>query len=129
MDTEQKSATCQILNTPIVAWQEYSPRSVFEQWHFFLLAPFYYLRRFIKQDNFLRTMNINNHLNETNVAISLRVSITNHLKLVRIYLRNPVVIIYRSLGMSTLAFSLHPPLTPLTTSKILRENTVLQKKL
>ena len=38
-------------------------------------------------------MNINNHLNETNVAISLRVSITNHLKLVRIYLRNPVYII------------------------------------
>ena len=35
-------------------------------------------------------MNINNYLNETNVAISLRVSITNHLKLVRIYLRNPV---------------------------------------
>ena len=34
-------------------------------------------------------MNINNHLNETNVAISLRVSITNHLKLVRIYLTNP----------------------------------------
>ena len=35
-------------------------------------------------------MNINNHLNETNVAISLRVSITNHLKLVQIYLPNPV---------------------------------------
>ena len=35
-------------------------------------------------------MNINSHLNETNVVISLRVSITNHLKLVRIYLRNPV---------------------------------------
>ena len=100
MGTEQKSATCQILNTPIVAWQEYSPRSVFEKWHFFLLAPFYYLRRFIKQDNFLRTMNINNHLNETNVAISLRVSITNHLKLVRIYLSNPVarcVIIFHNL--------------------------------
>ena len=98
MDTEQKSATCQILNTPIVAWQEYSPRSVFEQWHFFLLAPFYYLRRFIKQDNFLRTMNISNLLNETNVAISLRVSITNHLKLVRIYLRNPVLGNYPQIG-------------------------------
>ena len=62
----------------------------FHRLHFFLLAPFYYLRRFIKHDNFLRTMNINNHMHERNVAISLRVSINNHLKLVRIYLTNPV---------------------------------------
>ena len=66
------------------------PRGVIQQWHFFLLVPFYNLHRFIKHDNILRIMNINSHLNETNVVISLRVSITNHLKLVRIYLRNPV---------------------------------------
>ena len=70
--------------------QGYGTRGVIQQWHFFLLAPFYNLRRFIKHDNILRNMNFNNHLNETNVAISLRVSITNHLKLVRIYQRNPV---------------------------------------
>ena len=37
-------------------------------------------------------MNINNHMHERNVAISLRVglSITNHLKLTRIYRVNPV---------------------------------------
>ena len=36
-------------------------------------------------------MNFGNHLNETNVAISLRVGVANHLKLVRIYQRNPVM--------------------------------------
>ena len=61
-----------------------------QQWHFFLLAPFCNLRGFVKHDNILRNMNFGNHLNETNVAISLRVGVANHLKLVRIYLRNPV---------------------------------------
>ena len=70
--------------------KEYGPRGVLQQWHFFLLATFYNLRRFIKHDNILRTMNISNHPNETNVVISLRVSISNHLKLVHIYLPNPV---------------------------------------
>ena len=45
----------------------------------------------MKHHNILRNTNVNNHLNETNVAISLRMSITNHLKLVRIYLPNPVL--------------------------------------
>ena len=45
----------------------------------------------IKHHNILRNTNVTNHLNETNVAISLRVSITNHLKLVQIYLPNPVL--------------------------------------
>ena len=50
-------------------------------------------------------MNINNHLNETNVAISLLVSITNHLKLVRIYLRNPVGLVdYTVLNLISIAF-------------------------
>ena len=44
----------------------------------------------MKHHNILRNTNVNNHLNETNVAISLHMSITNHLKLVRIYLPNPV---------------------------------------
>ena len=65
-------------------------RGVVQQWHFFLLAPFCNLRGFVKHDNILRNMNFGNHLNETNVAISLRVGVANHLKLVRIYLRNPV---------------------------------------
>ena len=38
----------------------------------------------------MRNMNFGNHLNETNVAISLRVSVANRLKLVRIYLCNSV---------------------------------------
>ena len=38
-------------------------------------------------------MNFGNHLNEKNVAISLRVGVANHLKLVRIYLHNPVGVI------------------------------------
>merc|ERR1711867_4854 len=66
-------------------------REVVQQWHFFLLAPFCNLRGFVKHDNILRNMNFGNHLNETNVAISLRVGVANHLKLVRIYLRNPVI--------------------------------------
>ena len=65
-------------------------RGVVQQWHFFLLAPFCNLRGFVKHDNILRNMNFGNHLNETNVAISLRVGVANHLKLVRIYLCNPV---------------------------------------
>ena len=72
--------------------KEYGPRGVLQQWHFFLLATFYNLRRFIKHDNILRTMNISNHPNETNVVISLRVSISNYLKLVQIYLPNPVLL-------------------------------------
>ena len=87
-----------------------------------MLSLFYNLRRFIKYDNILRTMNINNHLNETNVAISLAVSITNNVKIVRIYLRNPVSSVWFAFGKFVLQLSpyrlpqiIHPwgiPLTP-----------------
>ena len=66
------------------------PRGVIQRWRFFSLAPFFNLNRLIKHHNILRNTNLNNRRNETNIDISLRVSNTNHLKLVRIYLPNPV---------------------------------------
>ena len=68
------------------------PRSAIRRWCFFSLTPFYNLHRLVKHLNILINTNVNYHLNETNIAISLRVSITKHLKLVRIYLPNPVII-------------------------------------
>ena len=78
------------LNIICCPWQHRDPRCVIRRWRFFSLAPFYNLHRLMKHHNILRNTNVNNHLNETNVEISLRVSITNYLKLVRIYLPNPV---------------------------------------
>ena len=66
------------------------PRGVIQRWRFFSLAPFFNLNRLIKHHNILRNTNLNNRRNETNIDISLRVSNTNHLKLVQIYLPNPV---------------------------------------
>ena len=68
------------------------PRGVIQRWRFFSLAPFFNLNRLIKHHNILRNTNLNNRRNETNIDISLRVSNANHLKLVRIYLPNPVCV-------------------------------------
>ena len=80
-----------------------------QQWHFFLLAPFCNLRGFVKHDNILRNMNFGNHLNETNVAISLRVGVANHLKLVRIYLRNPVCFEHLMMNITEVYPDGYPP--------------------
>merc|ERR1711872_501303 len=83
-------ASCLGVSALLLCRRGCGARGVVKQRHFFLLGPFCNLRGFVKHDNILRNMNFGNHLNETNVAISLRVGVANHLKLVRIYLCNPV---------------------------------------